>query len=1026
MQIYHNANQSFIEDAGTGDLYIRAADNLRIQSYGDNEDMIKAVKNGAVTLYHNNGIRLATTAAGIDVTGNVTSDSLTVTGTLGTWSIDGQGAIQNFTRASANYIKASAAGGYLVFQTGGAVARLTVLDTGIDVTGTATMDGLTLGFQDVVSFNTTSNSIGNDYVGKINAVVGSAQNEVSKIELGNVGSSENSGNFLVSTADAGTLKSRALFDYNGDVSFYEDTGTTPKFFWDASAESLGIGTSSPSTALDVVGTATISAEVNVGSYSPQTAANLTARINGTAIEFGHAVVSSGYYGTLGTNATNGYPYMAFSADADASGNTFTTRGFKGNVIQGTTSGHLTFNQLTTASASGQTLSERMRIDSSGNVLVGKTAQGASTIGAELGSTGWVSASRDGNTSAFFNRSTSDGEIVRLTKDGATVGSIGTEGGNLTIDGSIATGKTGIEFSGAEWFPRESGANVDGVTSLGSSTMRFKDLYLSGTATMGGLTVDGGAVAFNDDTDDSNVTIEATASGKDARLNLYGNSAGVSQIRFGDEASTNIGLLTYDHPTNSMGFRANGVERMRIDSDGEVGIGTSSPDRILHVNKSFNSATEIHVDNSNTGNAAYAGLYLQGQGNNFYIKNWGDGVTGKSNSTEFISTAGGSSFVFEAANYIFNETGIDADFRVESNGNANMLFVDGGNDAVGIGTSSPSRDLSLNSSGTTALQITNDTVGTSTTDGFQIKHYTSGATQLWGYEASYMAFATSNTEAMRIDSSGQVQLGASSITTTQSDALLSVRSAGPAIEFGHNNGAGYGSTIGGLASNGKPYMAFSAEPATTAVNAFRTRGLKGTVISGGTSGELTFNRVPLATADNQALVESMRIDSSGNLLVGTTSLSVSSSTGSVTGTVINTTGLFEAAKTGTVMELNRLSADGTILNFRKDGSTVGSISVTGSATAYNTSSDQRLKENIADADDAGSKIDAIQVRKFDWKADGSHQDYGMIAQELLTVAPEAVSQPEDPEEMMSVDYSKLVPMMLKEIQELRARVAQLES
>ena len=63
--------------------------------------------------------------------------------------------------------------------------------------------------------------------------------------------------------------------------------------------------------------------------------------------------------------------------------------------------------------------------------------------------------------------------------------------------------------------------------------------------------------------------------------------------------------------------------------------------------------------------------------------------------------------------------------------------------------------------------------------------------------------------------------------------------------------------------------------------------------------------------------------------------------------------------------------------------------------------------------------------IEWKVDGSHQKYGMVAQELQTVAPEAVSAPEDPEEMMGVDYSKLVPMMLKEIQQLRARVAQLE-
>jgi hypothetical protein len=113
-------------------------------------------------------------------------------------------------------------------------------------------------------------------------------------------------------------------------------------------------------------------------------------------------------------------------------------------------------------------------------------------------------------------------------------------------------------------------------------------------------------------------------------------------------------------------------------------------------------------------------------------------------------------------------------------------------------------------------------------------------------------------------------------------------------------------------------------------------------------------------------------------------------------------------------------------FIQGSSDVGNISVTSSATTYNTSSDQRLKENIVDAPSASNDIDAIQVRSFDWKVNGSHQKYGMVAQELQTVAPEAVSAPEDPEEMMGVDYSKLVPMMLKEIQSLRARVSELES
>ena len=106
--------------------------------------------------------------------------------------------------------------------------------------------------------------------------------------------------------------------------------------------------------------------------------------------------------------------------------------------------------------------------------------------------------------------------------------------------------------------------------------------------------------------------------------------------------------------------------------------------------------------------------------------------------------------------------------------------------------------------------------------------------------------------------------------------------------------------------------------------------------------------------------------------------------------------------------------------------VGQIRTDGSSTSYNTSSDERLKENIQDADDAGSKIDAIQVRQFDWRIDGTHESYGVVAQELSQVAPEAVSGNPESEEMMGVDYSKLVPTLIKEIQSLRNRVAQLEN
>lgn len=114
-----------------------------------------------------------------------------------------------------------------------------------------------------------------------------------------------------------------------------------------------------------------------------------------------------------------------------------------------------------------------------------------------------------------------------------------------------------------------------------------------------------------------------------------------------------------------------------------------------------------------------------------------------------------------------------------------------------------------------------------------------------------------------------------------------------------------------------------------------------------------------------------------------------------------------------------SANYTAHQFVYNTSEVGTITCTSTATAYNTSSDARLKENVADAGDAGALIEAVQVRQFDWKASGEHQRYGVIAQELAAVFPEAVTT--GPNGMMMVDYSKLVMPLLKEVQSLRTRL-----
>ena len=388
--------------------------------------------------------------------------------------------------------------------------------------------------------------------------------------------------------------------------------------------------------------------------------------------------------------------------------------------------------------------------------------------------------------------------------------------------------------------------------------------------------------------------------------------------------------------------------------------------------------------------------------------------------------------------------------------------------VGIGTSSPASTLEIAKNDQTngaTLSITNsfdggdwnagDTVGSIDfrTDDFssaekvrgQIKVFddsASGSTYPFANAMSFSTgyFATLN-ERMRIDSSGNVGIGTSSPSSTLhlKDTRATLRLESESVggtTFDIRNGVSGGGE-GGISfrdiTNSATRMTISsagnvgigtissidqkltlADTSDVGIKMLKTGSGTGTIRAVG--GGMAFGY-----DGGSGTTERMRIDSSGNLLVGTTSVQGAG------GVTLSGAGyVYSSRPSSTAIYADRTGSDGAIQEFRKNGTTVGSISVTGSATSYNTSSDQRLKDNIADADDAGSKIDAIQVRKYDWKADGEHQKYGMIAQELQAVAPEAVSGDADSEEMMGVDYSKLVPMLIKEIQSLRNRVAQLET
>jgi hypothetical protein len=131
-------------------------------------------------------------------------------------------------------------------------------------------------------------------------------------------------------------------------------------------------------------------------------------------------------------------------------------------------------------------SERMRIDSSGNLMVGKTAIALATVGGELRENGQITGTRDGNASLILNRLTSNGEIAQFYKDGAVVGRLSVTSTPGFAIGTPNTLGSGLHLiSGAILPSTSTGGTADNSKDLGASSSRFKDLYLGGGAFLGG-------------------------------------------------------------------------------------------------------------------------------------------------------------------------------------------------------------------------------------------------------------------------------------------------------------------------------------------------------------------------------------------------------------------------------------------------------------------------------------------------------------------------------------------------------------
>lgn len=199
-----------------------------------------------------------------------------------------------------------------------------------------------------------------------------------------------------------------------------------------------------------------------------------------------------------------------------------------------------------------------------------------------------------------------------------------------------------------------------------------------------------------------------------------------------------------------------------------------------------------------------------------------------------------------------------------------------------------------------------------------------------------------------------------------------------------------------------------------------------ILAGGTSDNtfLTFSQWTGA-----AYTERVRIDASGNLLVGTTAFSTS-----VVGSQVQPDGTFIGVKgdANAAFFYNRsTAASGTIALFRSNNVTVGTITQDGTNTSYVTSSDYRLKEAVEPMSGGLARVNALKPSIYNWKSNGSTGE-GFLAHELAEIVPAAVVGIKDALNddgtinPQGIDLSKIVPILVAAIQELTAEVNALKN
>jgi len=507
-----------------------------------------------------------------------------------------------------------------------------------------------------------------------------------------------------------------------------------------------------------------------------------------------------------------------------------------------------------------------------------------------------------------------------------------------------------------------------------------------------------------------------------------------------------GLVKFGTSTaHPLVFDTNNAERMRIDSAGNVGIGTSSPTGRLELR----GASPVSLVMSNTNGAGYDTTITNSYsaGESFSITNAGTKLFAYSSTA-----AGGGGAVTVSAGAgplrvlsgsipsLFLNTSSSVDqigfkgntgsagaLELYTGGSESMRITSTGN--VGIGTSSPANKFAVSNAGAMGLEIV-PTGGVTSAPAFYSYNRSGAAWAPLTYYANYHVFGVSGTtEAMRIDSSGNVGIGTTSSTNKQtiqvSNTSTSANSESGLSIFNSARGNNYQATVkfGSYESNN-----------TTRWTAGEIGAAFTGYTDGANSGALLFS-----TSNAGTVAERMRITAGGELLVGTTS--------AIGKLVVNNTGLSDTIYSYNTNGSNasasyavfRASTTGFSMYFNINNNEAGKIThPTQTSTNYATTSDYRLKENIAPIQNALQTTALLNPVSFTWKSD-KIADIGFIAHELQEVFPLAVSGKKDgikedgTPTYQSVDTARLVATLTAAIQELKAivdtqaaRIAALES